>query len=207
MLIKAKSTFLLIFLLIQVGFSQEENNEMKKFLFKLKINELAPISANLEYEWNNGKKDTGQLSLTFHTIKMKKKFLNRGFKKVKEINSSKELNPSNELQKTFLKRSLLTLCQNEEDMSGMHSDGVYFHLQIERIDNNGEQKCFVLVDRSITSEKDNRLGEILNRILDQIQYSKLEEEFKETLKRGYYYNNGNHLWKKDEKFLGNDSKY
>jgi hypothetical protein len=193
---KAKYTFLLIFLWIQVGFSQEENNGIKKFLLKLEINGLAPISAILEYELNNVKEDTGQSSLTFHTIKMKKKFLKKGFKKSKKINSPIELNLSNDLQKTLLKKSLLTLCQNEEDMSGMNSDGIYFQLQIERVDNNGEQKCLVLLDRGIISKKDNELGDILNRILDQIQYSKLEEEFKESLKRGYYYNNGNHLWKK-----------
>lgn len=173
-----------------VDILKERRNYLSEIsVLKLGINELAPISGVLEYKF--GADQTESIQLIIYTSRLKKRL----FKRDPVFNrfiAKKYYVTFPEVQEEISK--ILVSCDPSLDAS-YNADGTYFSLFAKQTYENEESfVCEITLSGNIL-ETQERLGQIIRAILNEIDYKVKEADFKKNLKSGFYYNSGSYYLK------------
>lgn len=169
---------------------RKDTYQYERSVLRLEISDLAPISAILEYKVDAHYHES--IRLIFYTNRMKKKLFKRD--PVYDTFIAKEYHVSLSSSKDWISK-IIKSCDLTLDDSFKHTDGTYHSILAKEYDSNEIQICTIVL---LADEIENRdeIGSAILKILKEINYEKKEEDFKEMLKPGFYYNYGSHYLKK-----------
>ena len=170
---------------------KEEAYKRERFVLKLGINELAPISAVLEYKLSPNQNEA--IKLIIYTNRMKKKLFKRDPMFDRFIAKEYNINLSSAQE---LIHSLLMSCDSNLDDSYMYTDGIYYSVFVKQTDEKEEMAICQITLLVSKVEGQTGVGETIEQILKEINYKEKEVDFKENLKPGFYFNNGSYYLKK-----------